>query len=83
MSKVVGLSKPIFVSQANSTYVGNNEINSGSIFVDIGPTYAYVQGINMPNNGIIYIIIGKDSLWTRDPLIEEIRKGSGPDGLPP
>lgn len=36
----------------------------------------------MPHNGIIYIIAGEDS-WPRDPLISEIKQGSGPDGLPP
>ncbi len=29
------------------------------------------------------MIIGDANLWTRDPLISEIKKGSGPDGLPP
>lgn len=37
----------------------------------------------MPNNGLIYVIIGKASLWPRDPVISEIKKGSGPNGLPP
>ena len=51
--------------------------------MDIGPTYAYVYGMSMPNTGLIYVIIGEDSLWTRAPTISEIRKGSGPNGLPP
>ena len=37
----------------------------------------------MPNNGIIYVIIGEKELWSRAPTISQIKKGSGPNGLPP
>jgi hypothetical protein len=37
----------------------------------------------MPNDGIIYIMIGEDALWKTDPVISEIKRGSGPNGLPP
>jgi len=33
-------------------------MNASRVYVDIGPTYAYVEGIQMPQNGIAYIIIG-------------------------
>lgn len=65
------------------SYVGANDIYSSSINVDVGPTYAYVSAMSMPHNGIIYVIIGQDSLWPRAPLISEIKRGSGPNGLPP
>lgn len=31
----------------------------------------------------MYVIIGEDSLWSRAPTISEIKKGTGPNGLPP
>ena len=50
-------------------YIGANDINPSSVYIDIGPSYVYVSGMTMPHNGIIYIIIGQDSLWTRAPVI--------------
>jgi len=29
------------------------------------------------------VIVGNPAQWSRDPLVSEIKKGSGPDGLPP
>jgi hypothetical protein len=83
LSNVADLTKVAYVSPSAPAYVGLNDINPSSIFVDVGPNYVYVQGMTMPHNGIIYIIIGLDSLWYRDPVISEIKSGSGPDGLPP
>lgn len=83
MSNVVNLTKVAYVSPSAPAYVGPNDINPASIFVDTGPNYVYVQGITMPHNGIIYIIIGDASVWHRHPVISEIKRGSGPDGLPP
>lgn len=52
-----------------ASYVGVNDVVSTSIRVDVGPTWVYVSGMTMPHNGIIYVIIGKDSLWPRPPVI--------------
>jgi len=41
-----------------SSYVGVNDVIPSSIYVDVGPNYIYVHGMTMPNNGIIYIIVG-------------------------
>ena len=37
----------------------------------------------LSQSGLIYIIIGDPKTWLRDPLVSEIKKGSGPNGLPP
>jgi len=39
--------------------------------------------MNLNSDGLIYVIVGDPTLWKRDPLVSEIKKGSGPDGLPP
>lgn len=66
------------------SYIGTNAIsNLGSFRIDAGPSYLFVEGITLNNNGLIYFIVGDPNLWTRDPLVSEIKKGSGPDGLPP
>ena len=51
--------------------------------MDVGPDYVYVSGLALDNNGLIYVIVGQSSLWTRAPVISEIKQGSGPNGLPP
>jgi hypothetical protein len=57
------------MSPSNATYIGSNDMINGTIFVDVGPTYIYVQGMKVQNDGIIYIIIGEDNLWKTDPVI--------------
>jgi hypothetical protein len=42
----------------------------------------YIYNLALQNNGLVYVIVG-DSTWTRAPVISEIKKGSGPNGLPP
>lgn len=83
LANVVGLPALTSITASVQPYTGANDIDSSSINVDVGPNYAYVSGITMPHNGIIYVIIGQNSVWTRDPVISEIKKGSGPNGLPP
>jgi hypothetical protein len=80
---VIGLSKAITVDPSAASYVGPNDIPSDSIYLDIGPTYAYVHGLTMPNNGIIYIMIGEDAGWRTDPTISEMKRGIGPNGYAP
>lgn len=83
LANVVGLPSLVSMTPSASSYVGVNDVYVSSINLDVGPTYAYVSGMSMPHNGIIYVIIGQNSLWPRAPLISEIKKGSGPNGLPP
>ena len=66
------------------SYIGANNIDPTVTYrVDIGPTYVFIEGLKLLNDGIIYVIIGSKDLWTRDPTVSEIKKGSGPNGLPP
>lgn len=57
------------MASSSNSYVGTNDVVSSSIRVDIGPTWVYVSGMTMPHNGIIYVIIGRNSLWSRAPVI--------------
>jgi hypothetical protein len=83
LSSIVGLASVLVLTPSVPTYIGSNEMIPDTIFVDVGPTYVYVQGLILPNDGLIYITIGEDALWKDDPVISEIKKGSGPHGLPP
>jgi hypothetical protein len=66
------------------SYIGPNAItNLTSFRVDAGPSYLFVEGITLQQNGLIYFIVGDPTTWTRAPLVSEIKKGSGPNGLPP
>jgi hypothetical protein len=67
------------------SYVGSNSFTNaeGSFRIDLGPSYMFIEGLTLANNGLIYFIVGDPNLWTRDPLVSEIKKGSGPNGLPP
>lgn len=52
------------------SYIGSNSINNiGSFRIDAGPSYLYVEGITLNNNGLIYFIVGDPNLWKRDPLV--------------
>lgn len=39
--------------------------------------------MKLTNDGLIYVIAGDSTVWTRAPVISEIKQGSGPNGLPP
>ena len=65
----MGLPAVQFVAPSVAAYVSTNDVVASSIYVDVGPNYVYVHGMTMPNNGIIYVIVGKESVWPRDPLI--------------
>lgn len=64
------------------SYVGANDI-TGSFSVSMGPNYVYIANLALAHNGLVYVIIGNNNLWTRPPVISEIKTGSGPNGLPP
>lgn len=57
--------------------------NTGSFRIDDGPSYLFIEGITLNQNGLIYIIVGDPKSWPRAPIVSEIKKGSGPNGLPP
>lgn len=80
---MVGLPAVVSMTPSAASYVGAIDVVASSINVDVGPTWVYVSGMTMAQNGIIYVIIGQTALWPRAPLISEIRRGSGPNGLPP
>ena len=63
------------------SYVGANEI-VGTPLIDTGISYMYIQGVKLNNDGLVYIIVGDSTVWDRDPLISEIKQGTGPNGLP-
>ncbi len=66
------------------SYIGSNSItNLTSFRIDAGPNYLFIEGITLSQNGLIYFIVGDPTKWTRAPLVSEIKKGSGPNGLPP
>lgn len=64
-----------------ATDVGPNVFTGGHL--DVGPDYVYIQGMQLDTDGLIYVIAGEASLWSRAPVISEIKQGSGPNGLPP
>ncbi len=84
-TNVTGLPLLNSYSTSSISYVGSNQIsNTNSTYrIDVGPTYVFAQGITLTNNGLIYYILGDSTLWSRDPTVSQIKKGSGPNGLPP
>jgi hypothetical protein len=83
-ANVTGLPTLYSYSLNTLSYNGANNIDSTVTYrVDTGPSYVFVEGLTLLNDGIIYVIIGNKDLWTRDPTVSEIKKGSGPNGLPP
>ena len=43
---------------ASAAYIGTANDFVTTPFVDIGPNYVYVYNMQLPNNGLIYVIIG-------------------------
>lgn len=83
-TNVTGLPNLYNYTVNSLSYIGANGVNNlGSFRIDAGPSYLFVEGVTLNNNGLIYYIVGDPNLWKRDPLVSEIKKGSGPDGLPP
>lgn len=67
---------------SSAAYSGPNSI-SGTVKLGFGPNFVYIHNIALTNNGLIYIIVGDPTVWTRAPVLSEIKTGSGPNGLPP
>jgi hypothetical protein len=44
-------------SVATPAFIGSNDF-VGSPFIDVGPNYVYIYNMQLPNNGLIYVIIG-------------------------
>jgi hypothetical protein len=83
-ANVTGLPSLSSYSVDSISYIGSNSIsNSGSYRVSTGSNYLYIEGLTLSNNGLIYVMVGDPSIWARDPLVSEMKKGSGPGGLPP
>lgn len=43
---------------STSAYIGSHNLVTEP-FVDVGPNYVYIYDMRLPNNGLIYVIIGK------------------------
>lgn len=67
---------------SSASYIGANTI-VGSVKIQTGPNFLFIYNLALQNNGLVYIIVGDPTVWTRAPVISEIKSGSGPNGLPP
>ena len=81
-SNVTGIPTIVSATANAASYIGVNSI-SGSFYYGTGPNFVYIYNMQLVSNGLVYVIIGSNSVWPRAPLISEIKTGSGPDGLPP
>ena len=81
-SNVTGLPTIISTTTNSASYVGSNDI-SGTPNVGIGPNFIYITNLILSKQGLVYVIVGDNTVWTRAPVISEIKMGSGPNGLPP
>jgi hypothetical protein len=67
---------------ASAGYSGPNNI-IGNVAIGTGPNFVYIYNVALAYSGLIYVIVGDPTVWTRAPVISEIKTGSGPNGLPP
>lgn len=81
-SNVTGLPTILSAGANTASYVGTNNIQ-GTFYLGTGPNFVYIYNLRLQNDGLVYIIIGSNSVWTRAPVVAEIKTGSGPNGLPP
>ncbi len=79
---MIGLPTLVSCTVSAAAYIGANSI-TGSVSYGVGPNYLYFYNVALTNNGLIYIIVGDPTVWSRAPVISEIKTGSGPNGLPP
>ena len=70
------------ISTNAASFIGPNSI-TGVFNLGVGPNFFYIDNLALANNGLVYVILGDTTAWTRAPLISEIKTGSGPDGIPP
>ena len=64
------------------SYIGANEIVQ-PFYMGTGPNFFYIDNLSLNQNGLIYVIMGDPNSWTREPVISEIKTGTGPNGVPP
>lgn len=81
-ANVTGLPTLVSTSVNSPSYVGTNDF-SGTPSYGIGPNFIYVTNLQLQHSGLVYVIIGDNTVWTRAPVVSEIKMGSGPNGLPP
>ena len=81
-TQVTGLPTLTACTVSAASYIGVNSI-AGTVNFGFGPNFLYIYNMALANNGLIYIIVGDPAVWTRAPVISEIKTGSGPNGLPP
>lgn len=81
-NQVTGLPNLVSTSTSSAGYTGVNDIQ-GTLTYYSGPNYFSISNILLQNDGLVYVIIGDPTVWTRAPVVSEIKTGSGPNGLPP
>jgi hypothetical protein len=81
-SNVTGLPTLLSTSLNSASYVGSNDF-SGNPTVGVGPNFIYLTNLNLQYSGLVYVIVGDNTVWSRAPVVSEIKMGSGPNGLPP
>lgn len=81
-SQVTGLPNLVSTSTSSPGYSGVNDIQ-GTLTYYTGPNYLFISNILLQHDGLVYVIVGDPKVWTRAPVISEIKTGSGPNGLPP
>jgi hypothetical protein len=79
---VTGLPTLVSCTVSSAGYAGSNAV-TGTFSYGVGPNFLYFYNVALSHNGLIYVIVGDPTSWTRDPVISEIKTGSGPNGLPP
>lgn len=81
-SNVTGIPTIVSAGVNAPSFVGANALQ-GTFSLGTGPNFVYIYNLHLQQNGLVYVIIGDNSIWPRAPFISEIKMGSGPNGLPP
>lgn len=81
-TNVTGIPTVVSAGANAAAFVGTNDL-AASFRYGTGPNFLYIDNLYLTQNGLVYVIVGKDSVWPRAPVISEIKTGSGPNGLPP
>ena len=48
--------------------MGPNDV-SGTFSLGIGPNFIYIYNLQLSHTGIVYVIVGDNSVWSRAPVI--------------
>ena len=67
-SNVTGLPTLSALGSNVASYIGPNEI-VGTFKYGTGPNFLFITNIVLQQNGLIYVIVGDVTVWTRDPVV--------------